>query len=119
MCLYSRSSIDTALPQFCFHLNIKSDSPNYKHECCERTCKIVKGAIEKRNSHSNKENIEFIVFVGHTKTSLLRTLSTSGGFNSPEWLLPETKELFEQQWLRQQKVDKGMWLHLPHSVFVV
>ncbi|CAH1777455.1 unnamed protein product [Owenia fusiformis] len=37
----------------------------------------------------------------HTRTSLLRTLGSSGHFEESEWLLPETKELFEKQYERQ------------------
>ena len=37
--------------------------------------------------------------VAHTRTSLLRTLNSN--INS-EWLLPETRALFEQQMKRQQ-----------------
>ncbi|XP_053399868.1 von Willebrand factor A domain-containing protein 3B-like isoform X2 [Mercenaria mercenaria] len=50
---------------------------------------------------------------GHTRTSLLRTLNSQGKFNSDEWLLPETRQLFEKQASRQKKLaqvleDYGM-----------
>ncbi|KAH9498636.1 von Willebrand factor A domain-containing protein 3B, partial [Bulinus truncatus] len=38
----------------------------------------------------------------HTKTSMLRTLSSSGRFSPNEWLLPETKSLFNHQQTRQK-----------------
>ncbi|XP_064636642.1 von Willebrand factor A domain-containing protein 3B-like isoform X2 [Lineus longissimus] len=44
----------------------------------------------------------------HTRTSLLRTLSSAGKFEDAEWLLPETKELFERQWERQKKLNEEM-----------
>ncbi|XP_076446673.1 von Willebrand factor A domain-containing protein 3B-like isoform X2 [Babylonia areolata] len=34
---------------------------------------------------------------GHTRTSLLRTMTSSGRFTPSEWLLPETEQLFDQQ----------------------
>ncbi|XP_074651656.1 von Willebrand factor A domain-containing protein 3B-like [Tubulanus polymorphus] len=42
----------------------------------------------------------------HTKTSLLRTLSSSGRFSPDAWLLPETREIFDRQWERQRKMQK-------------
>ena len=50
---------------------------------------------------------EFILFTGHTRTSLLRTLNSSGSFNADEWLLPETRQLFEKQAARQKKLAQG------------
>lgn len=41
---------------------------------------------------------------GHTRTSLLRTLNSQGKFSSDEWLLPETRQLFEKQAARQKKL---------------
>ncbi|KAL8616726.1 hypothetical protein ACOMHN_017764 [Nucella lapillus] len=38
----------------------------------------------------------------HTRTSLLRTLNSSGRFTPSEWLLPETAQLFDQQSHRQR-----------------
>ena len=50
---------------------------------------------------------------GHTRTSLLRTLNSSGHFNAEEWLLPETRQLFEKQAARQKKLAQGK--HLKHA----
>ncbi|WAR00111.1 VWA3B-like protein [Mya arenaria] len=41
---------------------------------------------------------------GHTRTSLLRTLNSQGSFDPEEWLLPETKQLFEKQATRQKRL---------------
>nr|XP_006818317.1 PREDICTED: von Willebrand factor A domain-containing protein 3B-like [Saccoglossus kowalevskii] len=35
---------------------------------------------------------------GHTKTSLMRTMSSTSFDPSKQWMLPETRELFEKQW---------------------
>ncbi|KAL4230601.1 Von Willebrand factor A [Mactra antiquata] len=43
---------------------------------------------------------------GHTRTSLLRTLNSQGKFNSDEWLLPETRQLFEKQASRQKTLAR-------------
>ena len=48
-----------------------------------------------------------ILSSGHTRTSLLRTLNSSGSFNADEWLLPETRQLFEKQAVRQKKLALG------------
>ncbi|XP_046543869.1 von Willebrand factor A domain-containing protein 3B-like [Haliotis rubra] len=42
----------------------------------------------------------------HTRTSLLRTLNSSGRFTSSKWLLPETQQLFERQAERQHELLK-------------
>ncbi|KAL3878601.1 hypothetical protein ACJMK2_030937 [Sinanodonta woodiana] len=42
---------------------------------------------------------------GHTRTSLLRTLNSSGSFQPEEWLLPETRQLFERQAYKQKTLD--------------
>lgn len=39
----------------------------------------------------------------HTRTSLLRTLSSSGRFTPDAWLLPETKEVLDRQTNRQTR----------------
>ncbi|CAL1540981.1 unnamed protein product [Lymnaea stagnalis] len=44
------------------------------------------------------------LYAAHTRTSLLRTLSSSGRFSPSEWLLPETKTLFQQQAERQRQI---------------
>ncbi|XP_013387557.1 von Willebrand factor A domain-containing protein 3B [Lingula anatina] len=44
---------------------------------------------------------------GHTRTSLLRTLSSSARFSSNEWLLPETRELFDKQAKRLEEEVEG------------
>ncbi|XP_052792048.1 von Willebrand factor A domain-containing protein 3B-like [Mya arenaria] len=44
---------------------------------------------------------------GHTRTSLLRTLNSQGSFDPEEWLLPETKQLFEKQATRQKRLAQG------------
>jgi hypothetical protein len=54
-------------------------------------------------------------FTGHTRTSLLRTLNSQGKFNSDEWLLPETRQLFEKQATRQKKLAQGI---LSYNVFL-
>lgn len=46
--------------------------------------------------------------LGHTKTSMLRTLNSSGRFSPNEWLLPETRALFEKQAERQKELALGM-----------
>lgn len=46
--------------------------------------------------------------LGHTKTSMLRTLNSSGRFSPNEWLLPETRSLFEKQAERQKELALGM-----------
>ena len=45
---------------------------------------------------------------GHTKTSMLRTLNSSGRFSPNEWLLPETRALFERQAEKQKQLAIGM-----------
>ncbi|XP_012946561.2 von Willebrand factor A domain-containing protein 3B [Aplysia californica] len=46
------------------------------------------------------------MIAGHTRTSLLRTLNSSGRFSPNEWLLPETKQLFQLQVERQRDMAK-------------
>lgn len=46
---------------------------------------------------------------GQTRTSLLRTLNSSV---HSDWLLPETRELFDKQWRRQQRATgNGTKIH--------
>ncbi|VDH98103.1 Hypothetical predicted protein [Mytilus galloprovincialis] len=40
----------------------------------------------------------------HTRTSLLRTMTSTGRFDPDEWLLPETRQLFEKQAKHQQQL---------------
>ncbi|CAC5414532.1 unnamed protein product [Mytilus coruscus] len=40
----------------------------------------------------------------HTRTSLLRTMTSTGRFDPDEWLLPETRQLFEKQAKQQQQL---------------
>ncbi|PVD34305.1 hypothetical protein C0Q70_05576 [Pomacea canaliculata] len=42
----------------------------------------------------------------HTRTSLFRTMSSSGRFSPSGWLLPETSQLFERQACHQQSLAK-------------
>ncbi|XP_076467947.1 von Willebrand factor A domain-containing protein 3B-like isoform X2 [Babylonia areolata] len=44
---------------------------------------------------------------GHTRTSLLRTMTSSGRFSPSEWVLPETSKLFEQQSNRQRQLAEN------------
>ena len=50
--------------------------------------------------------------VAHTRTSLLRTLNSN---INTEWLLPETRALFEQQWKRQLAAAGKLLLFL-HNI---
>jgi len=50
----------------------------------------------------------YVAFEGHTRTSLLRTLNSSGHFSSDEWLMPETRQLFEKQAQRQKQLAIGI-----------
>jgi len=54
-----------------------------------------------------------MLFPGHTRTSLLRTLNSQGNFDPEEWLLPETRQLFETQASRQKRLAQGMALTTP------
>ena len=45
-----------------------------------------------------------LVSPGHTRTSMMRTLNSSGRFSPNEWLLPETKSLFQVQAERQKEI---------------
>ena len=42
----------------------------------------------------------------HTRTSMLRTLASKTSFQDPEWLLPETRKIFQKQAQRQQNILK-------------
>ena len=50
--------------------------------------------------------------LAHTRTSLLRTLNSN---INTEWLLPETRALFEQQWKRQLAAAGKLLLFL-HNI---
>ncbi|CAC5414531.1 unnamed protein product [Mytilus coruscus] len=44
----------------------------------------------------------------HTRTSLLRTMTSTGRFDPDEWLLPETRQLFEKQAKQQQQLAEAL-----------
>ena len=44
----------------------------------------------------------------HTRTSLLRTMTSTGRFDPDEWLLPETRHLFEKQAKQQQQLAEAL-----------
>ena len=52
---------------------------------------------------------DFVMFVdaGQTKTSILRTLGCREHMNDPDWMLPETRKLFDKQWARQERIKQG------------
>ena len=52
--------------------------------------------------------------VAHTRTSLLRTLNSN---INTEWLLPETRALFEQQWKRQLNAAGKYFNFAQHFTF--
>lgn len=57
-----------------------------------------------RSSKSLSASSKAGLSASHTKTSMLRTLNSSGRFSPNEWLLPETRSLFEKQAERQKEL---------------
>ncbi|RUS89184.1 hypothetical protein EGW08_003063, partial [Elysia chlorotica] len=55
----------------------------------------------------------------HTRTSMLRTLNSSGRFSPNEWLLPETKSLFQVQAERQKEIAQRKSLSVPYKTWAI
>ncbi|XP_059179164.1 von Willebrand factor A domain-containing protein 3B-like isoform X2 [Physella acuta] len=72
----------------------------------KQTSSSVKLTARQRSSHHTFSKTP--VIAGHTRTSILRTLTSSGRFSPGEWLLPETKSLFQIQAERQKEITKQL-----------
>ncbi|XP_041356704.1 von Willebrand factor A domain-containing protein 3B-like isoform X3 [Gigantopelta aegis] len=89
-----------------------SSSHGFRRSSSERRTSVRPHSARHRHhrpliaSSSKKKSKPKPLVQGHTKTSLLRTLNSSGRFTSSEWLLPETKQLFQTQAQRQQKLQE-------------
>ena len=53
------------------------------------------------------EDFVMCVDAGQTKTSILRSLGCREHMNDPDWMLPETRKLFDKQWARQERIRQG------------
>ena len=55
------------------------------------------------------------VDAAQTKTSILRTLGCREHASDPEWMLPETRKLFDKQWARQERIRQGGCNTIEHN----
>ncbi|GFR58512.1 von Willebrand factor A domain-containing protein 3B [Elysia marginata] len=83
--------------------NEKPDRPDSAHNSRLRGSGGLPVKLPKRPK-SAKVSLRKPLVAGHTRTSMLRTLNSSGRFSPNEWLLPETKSLFQVQAERQKEI---------------